>query len=294
MKNWFKNLQVYCLPKGWSLPPEKWGAALAPFAFTAPASMDAASTGWSKVHNVGKQLLLVLTTEKKVMPTGAVKLVLAKRLIELEQQQGFRPGRKQTKEIKEQITDELLPRAMSVQQHTRVWIDQMNGWVGIDAVSPVRADEVLKYLLKAVDKFPIENLRTETSPNGAMTDWLGSDYVPDGFTIDQDTELRATGESRATVKYTRHTLNAADMASHIDAGKHCTRLAMMWADKISFVLTDSGALCSIAALGILQEPTSPTEDQDERFDHDFVLMTGEFNRLLGDLVFALGGKVAAC
>jgi recombination associated protein RdgC len=40
----------------------------------------------------------------------------------------------------------------------------------------------------------------QQSPVTAMTDWLAADEAPGGFTVDQDTELRATGESKATVR----------------------------------------------------------------------------------------------
>jgi recombination associated protein RdgC len=51
--------------------------------------------------------------------------------------------------LKEQVTDELLPRAFSVVRSTWVWIDPVNGWLLVDAGSP-SAEEVLKLLFKAI------------------------------------------------------------------------------------------------------------------------------------------------
>jgi recombination associated protein RdgC len=123
-----------------------------------------------------------------------------------------------------------------------------------------------------------------------MTDWLSSDEVPGGFTVDQDTELRATGEGRAIVRYVRHTPEAADVQRHIGAGKQCTRLAMTWADKVSFVLTETLAIKKITPLDVLKETDSTTKNDEERFDTDMALMTGELARMLADLVEALGGE----
>ena len=163
----------------------------------------------------------------------------------------------------------------------------------VDSSSPAKADEILKLLLKAVDSLPLTNLRVARSPQAAMTGWLAADEAPPGFSVDQDTELRATGDSKATVRYARQALEAEDLRRHIAAGKQCTRLALTWNDRVSFVLTESLALKRIAPLDVLKENTdSMAAGEDERFDADFPLMSGELSRMLTDLVQALGGEAA--
>ena len=161
---------------------------------------------------------------------------------------------------------------------------------GLDAASPAKADEVFKLLLKSLETLPFAALHTERSPLSAMTDWLAADEAPGGFTIDQDTELRATGEGKATVRYVRHTIEADDVRRHIAAGKQCTRLAMTWADRVSFVLTESLAIKRVAPLDVLKEKEDAVaQNEDERFDTDFALMTGELAKMIGDIVESLGG-----
>ncbi|MDR6584433.1 recombination-associated protein RdgC [Herbaspirillum sp. BH-1] len=296
---WFKNLQIYRLPAPWAINADELESHLAPQAFTACSSLDMQSQGWvpprnneKLVHVVNRQLLLKLDTEKKLLPSTVINQVTKARAVELEEQQGFPPGRKQTKELKEQVTDELLPRAFSVVRSTWVWIDPVNGWLLVDAGSPSKAEEVLKLLFKAIPKFPLETLRTVMSPGAAMTDWLVSDEAPNGFTVDQDTELRSTAESKATVRYVRHALEAEDIRRHIEAGKQCTRLALTWADKVSFVLTENLSVKRIAPLDVLKEDSEIAgKNDDERFDGDFMLMSGELAKLLAALVDALGGQL---
>lgn len=120
-----------------------------------------------------------------------------------------------------------------------------------------------------------------------------SDQAPAGFTVDQDTELRANSEGKATVRYVRHTIEADDAQRHIVSGKQCTRLAMTWADKISFVLTESLTIKRVAPLDVIKENADTTaQNDDERFDSDFALFSGEVARMLADLVAALGGEIA--
>jgi recombination associated protein RdgC len=296
---WFKNLQIYRLPAPWAMTSDQLEALLAPQAFAPSTSLEMQSMGWVSprdngmlVHTVNRQMLLVLGVEKKLLPATVINQVAKARAAEIEEQQGFQPGRKQIREIKEQVADELLPRAFSIRRNTWVWIDPVNGWLVVDAGSAAKADEVLKLLVKSIDKLPLEALHVTRSPVASMTDWLAADEVPGGFTVDQDTELRATGESKATVRYVRHTLEADDVRRHIAAGKQCTRLAMTWADRISFVLTESLTIKRVAALDVLKESAdTTTKNDDERFDSDVALMTGELHRMLTDLVQALGGEV---
>ena len=243
------------------------------------------------VHEVNKQLLFALGTEKKLLPASVINQVSKAKAVEIEEQQGFKPGRKQLREIKEQVTDALLPRAFSINRATRVWLDPVNGWLIVDAATAAKADEVIKLLIKSIEKLPLETLQVVQSPVAAMTQWLTSDEVPKGFSVDQDTELRAGGDSKATVRFVSHTLELDDVRRHIANGKQCTRLAMTWADRISFVLTESLTIKRIAPLDIITETADvSSRDDDERFDSDMLLMTGELAKMLDDLVFALGGQ----
>jgi recombination associated protein RdgC len=296
---WFKNLQIYRLPAPWAMNAEQLESLLASQAFAPGTSLDMQTQGWISprdngmlVHSVQRQMLLALQTEKKLLPSSVINQVTKAKAAELEEQQGFKPGKRQMRELKEQVTDDLLPRAFSVCRTTWTWIDPVNGWLVIDAASPTKAEEVLKFLIKAVDKFPMDTLRTARSPVAAMTDWLVADEAPLNFTVDQDTELRATGEGKATVRYVRHALEADDVRRHIESGKQCTRLAMTWADRISFMLTESLTIKRVTALDVLKEDSEVrSKNDDERFDSDFALMTGELAKMLAEVVTALGGEL---
>ena len=292
----FKNIQLYRLPANWAMTAPTLSEALAAHKFAPCSSQDLLRLGWASpraddnlVHAVGGQFLLCLKTEKKLLPAAVINQVAQAKAAELEEAQGFRPGRKAMKELKERVADELLPQAFSVASTRAVWIDPVNGWLVVDAASPTKADDVVKMLLKAVDRMPLESLRVQRSPVAVMTAWLEADEAPDGFTVDQDATMRATGESRAKVTYKHHTLEVADLRRHIAAGKQCERLAMTWRDKISFVLTEDLAIKSVKALDVLTESSGPARDEAERFDSDFALMSGELAHMLADLVEALGG-----
>lgn len=284
---WFKSMTLFRLVRP-ALPLTLVNENL----FVPCGALEIESRGWVGIvdgnglmYTVNSQLFMRMATERKNLPKQVIDGVVRKRCNEIEEQQGFTPGRKQTREIREDVIDELLPRAFSTLSTVDVWIDPANGWIVVGSASPSTVDSVVSLLIKTFDKLPIETLRTAISPTSAMTSWLHNDEAPPGFTVDQDTELRSSGEGKATVRYLRHTLEAAEMDRHISAGKQCTRLAMTWKDRISFVLTEGLRIKSIVPLGVLKS------DDEQSLAGDLMLMTGEFNGLLRDIVVALGGEL---
>ena len=60
------------------------------------------------------------------------------------------------------------------------------------------------------------------------------------------------------------------------------------------MLTDSMVLKRVLPVDFIREgEAAPSQNDDERFDADFTLMTGELHHLMTDLVEALGGLLNA-
>jgi len=293
---WFKNLQIYRLPKNWATDTAKLEEQLATLTLQACSATDAQSIGWvaprdggGLVHAVNNQWLLALGAEQKLLPASVVKQFANDKAKAIEEAEGRRVGRKEMREIREEMTIELLPRAFVRRRSTFGWIDPLNGWLVIDAAAPAKAEEFLEQLRKSVDGLPARLLKVTQSPSAAMTGWVASGEAPSGFTLDQDLELRSA--EKATVRYVKHTLEGEEIRQHIATGKVVTRLAMTWGDRISFVLNENLQIKRLTFLDILKEQADgQAENEDERFDLDFTLMTGEVARLLDDLLEALGGE----
>ncbi len=296
---WFKNLLVYRLNK-WSDTPASLEEKLAKQALQSCNGLDMQSRGWVPpkedggplVQALGGQLMISLGVEKRLLPATVINQVAKARAAEIEEQQGYKPGRKQMKEIKEAVTDELIPRAFAIRRKTQVWIDPEQGWMVVDAANVSKADEVVEMLIKGLEDFSVAFVKTQTSPSAAMTGWLSGVEVPEAFTVDQDCELRGRGDGGATVRYVRHALEEEEVAKHIKSGKEVTRLAMTWNDKLSFVLHDNLQLKRITPLDLIKEQAKLSE-QEDTFDTDFAIMSGELRQLLPALIEALGGEMPA-
>ena len=90
------------------------------------------------------------------------------------------------------------------------------------------------------------------------------------------------------VRYVKHTLDIDDIKKHVQGGKQCTRLALTFNNRVSFVLTENLDIKRVAALDILDSPElQGAADAAEKFDGDITLMCAEISQLLDALMAAL-------
>ena len=296
---WFRNLQIFRLTPEWAYSTESLSQALHKGLFHGCGASDRAARGWvpprgeegELVFAMERQQLIALGVEQKLLPASVVRQYAQARLNEIETAQGYKPGRKQVREVVEQMEAELLPRAFAKRGLTYVWIDPVNRWLLVDASSSARADEVMEHLKLSLGELPVTLIKTQLAPSTAMTQWLAAGEAPGSFSIDRDCELRAAAEERAAVRYVRHNLDSDEVRAHIAGGKSATRLALTWNDRISFVLTEQLQIKKLAFLDLLKEDAErQAENADDLFAADFTLMCGELAQLLAHLVDVLGGE----
>jgi recombination associated protein RdgC len=267
--------------------------------FTECGATQPESAGWVEprgekhstlAESVGGHLILRLCVERKAVPGSVIKTQLEQRLDKVEAETGRRPKGKLAKELKEEIVQDLLPRAFPKRAHTLVWIAPREGWVVVNGGSYKSADRVITLLVEALGGgLALQPVNTQTSPATAMSEWLASKEAPAGFTIDRECELKQPDSEKSTVRYARHTLDIDEVGEHIKQGKLPTQLALTWASRVSFVLSESLAIKKIKLLDVVLEGAA--QGADAGFDADVALTTGELGQLIPDLLAALGGEL---
>ncbi len=294
---------IYRLVSGWPTEQAALDAVLGEAHFVECGASQEKSVGWveprgqahgAMVEVLAGQWLLKLMMEVKVVPGSVVKRKVQDQLDHIEATTGRKPGKKEKRELTEDARLSLLPMAFSKQSSVQVWVDPAAGLLLTDAGSQSKADEVMTWLVKAVDGLVVQLINTQTSPASAMSEWLSTKEAPPGFSVDRECELKAADESRAVVRYTRHALDTDEVSQHIAMGKMPTRLAMTWADRVSFVLTEGLQLKKITFLETVFEgaASSPGDGKDDNFDADVAIATGELRKLIPELLEALGGEAA--
>lgn len=303
----FKSASYYRIDPGFVLPPrEALEEALQSARFLPCGATQTDSAGWvpprgkksvALAEVVGGPLILKLCTERRALPASAVKAALEERIEKYKQESGNeRVGAKLKKEFKEEIVFELLPRAFTKRSTTLLWLDPANQFLVVDSGSLSGADKIVTALVEALSKvggtpFAVRPVRTNSSAAAAMSHWLATREAPVGFTVDRDCELKTPDDQKSTVRYSRHTLEIDEVPQHIAAGKVPTQLAMTWNDRVSFVLSESAQLRKLKLLDVVMEGVQEGSKDDDGFDTDVAILTGELTGLLPDLLEALGGEM---
>ncbi|MDB1145106.1 MAG: recombination-associated protein RdgC [Alcaligenaceae bacterium] len=294
---WFKNIKLFKLSPAFKMDAQALHEALSPLAFNPEATHHNEQVfGWTPpfeddllVHAMEGNYLLRFRSSKKLLPASVVQQLTTERALQIEEERGYKPNKKQLRDLKDDIKTSLLSRAFNIHHDIYVWIDTHNGYVAIDTSSATRADEVIGLISKTIYPFPLENIQTETSPIAAMTHWVTHQHELAHFNIEEEAELCDSSEGKSIIRYVRHTLEEEDIRQQIQQGKHCVKLALTWQDRISFVLDDQLNIKKIKALDILDEDSPQTDEEDPmgRIEADLTLMYLSLSGLIKDLMVLL-------
>ena len=301
MSTWFKNLTVYSLDSHWKTTPAKLEERLAAHPLLPCSAASMQSQGWvaphassGVVYSQGKQVLVSLGMQQRLLPAAVINQTVKQRAAALEKTQGFAPGRKQLRDLKDRVTDELRPRAFVREKTLRAWLDLARHRLIVDTSSAKIAENLATALRNDLGELPAIPLATQTPPGEAMTTWLSAGSVSAQFSLDQDCELVANELQKSTVRYVRHGLEGNEIRSLIQGGKSVSRVGLVWRDRLSLVLNDKLEVKRLRfeamdAKDPVESGGRAGKDDAGLFEANFTLMTGELNSLVDELVALLGG-----
>jgi recombination associated protein RdgC len=297
----FKNVTAYRIGAHWNASLAEIESALASNRFIECSPGQDKSVGWIEprgiahgplLENIGGQWIVKLMIETKSVPSSVVKRKADLEVQEIESKTGRKPGKKEKREMCEDILHSLMPQAFAKQGAVTVWINPKDRLLAIDAASTGKADEVITQLVRALPSLDLNLLQTATSPQTAMAAWLlavNSDEIPASLNVEKECVLKSGAEDQPMVRYTRHILSTEEVRKHVREGKLPTQLALSWEGKASFVLTDNLQFKKLSFLDGT-EPDSINTQGEDKFDANVVLSTGMLGPLIKDILEALGGE----
>ena len=294
---WFKNLYLFKFEKDFTLNAEELHDELLKKPFTPCSATQRESLGWvspigsgdSMTHSSSKNILITMARQERILPAAVVKEALQEKIEVIQDSENRKVGAKEKKELREEIEDQLLPRAFTRTQKIDAWIDPKNGWLLLNTSSAPRAEEFATLLRKTLGSLPIALPQSEVSPSVAMTQWLSNRELPAPFILGFESELKNQGDDKGSVVFKQHDLTLDEIQTSLKAGKSVSKLALEWDEKISFVLTEELQIKKLKFLDVLDEQLKDNDPQthEEHLDIEFALMTGEVAQLLIDLMKAL-------
>ena len=257
------------------------------------------SVGWVKpredgglfVESVNSQLIMRFMAETRQVPASVVQSRVDEMVSEWEATTGRKPGKKERRDLQEQAVAELLPNAFPRKRATWVWIDREKSRLIIDSTSAGVVDDIITTLVKLVEGFVSEPMRTVAAPALVMSAWLSDQAATGDFEIGNACKLAGIGIPREVISYKNHPLPSEDVMNHITCGKVCTSLELEWDGRVSFTLTDDIKLKKITfSDGVLEQSKAQGQRADD-FDGNVVMATSEIGQMLDELIAELDGVV---
>lgn len=253
--------------------------------FISPFGRDAEALS----HRIGDALWLTVGNEDRLLPGAVVNDLLARKLAEMEEREGRKPGGRLRKQMKDELVQELLPRAFVRPGRTDALLDLEHGVCAIDTSSRKSAETVVSEIRRALGSFPALPLNAEVSPRAVLTGWIAGDPLPEGLSLGEECELKDGDDHGAIVRCQRQELQSDEITRHLESGKQVTKLALTLDDHVSFVLGEDLVIRKWKFLegAVDQLEASDPDDIRAELDARFALMSGEFRRLFSILEPAL-------
>ena len=295
---WFKQLTIYPLNKDKLPDLEMLANKLQEAAFKPCMGLDWDSIGFSSPVSFSPEMIfpaqntwrIALKKEEKVLPAAVVRDILDEKINEIREIEGRNVGRKEKIELKENITDDLLPRAFTKSSKTEAIIDSQYGFLLINQANSNRAEMLLTKLRDALGGLEAKLPRTQQSPGSLMTEWLLQSSAAGHFELDSDCELKGLGDAAPVVRISHQDLTAEEVVNLVKNGKIVTQLGLCWQDRVRFVLTQDFTLKRIQFLDVVQEEAAGQGDDMQSITFaSQILMAEALGELLSELVHHLGG-----
>ena len=294
---WFKNAMIYRLTKSLDWSEKTLSDALENNQYHSCNQSEMSKFGWSTplkgsellYFTVGKQILLLAQKEEKILPAHVIKRELDARVEKLEQAENRKLKKVEKQTLKDDVVATLLPRAFSKYQQTALWIDAENNLIYVDAASAKRAEEALALLRKSLGSLPVVPLTFANEPSLVMQEWVAKEIIPQWLVSLEEAELRDA--NNGVIRCKQQALDSDEIISLVNS-KYVTKLALEWEENLSFVLNEDCSLKRLKFADQIREKNDDIlkEDYAQRFDADFVLMTGILSKLTENLLHDFGGE----
>ena len=295
---WYKNAIIYLLPDG--CPSEadldeklEQAAFTHCFGFCWFSDGFAPPTPFSSdfVFTAQNSNRVCLKHEEKVLPSATVRDLVHEKVAEIQEAEARNVWYEEKQRLKDQITDDLLPRALTQSRRTEAIFDTERGFLLVNEASDKRAEQMLIKLREALGGLKVAMPYTRESPSSLMTEWLLQGHAEGDFELGYNVLLQGVGDVVPKVKISKKDLTHPEVIQHAKNGMKVVELELKWREQISFTLTQNFALKRIRFLDVLQEEAEQGDDAASLTFASQIIMTEALGEMICELANLLGGWV---
>ena len=288
----FKQAQLFSLNKTLPAQLSSLLPKLEPLIFkTCPPSFSS-SHGWVAptkdkdaplVYSMGHYLLFSLQFEEKVLPSSVIKKELENKISELQQKEDRKVYSKEKKNLRDEVTMTLLPKAFTQISQIYALADTKRQWLITNSLQADKIKALISSFKKCfdVDVTPLKLKKISY----LLTQWVKQNEAPEGIEILDQCFLQDPNVMKRTIRSQSQSLSSPPLQALIDSGLEVKQLMLGWQDAVKFTLTDFMHLKNLRytdeALADVEDDA--TESALDRFNTDFVMMVKTLDPLFAAL-----------
>lgn len=237
---------------------------------------------------IGENIILTCELQKKLIPAQVVADEVKKRVTELEKEQGFKPGKKQTQDIKEAILIKLHEQAFVTSKLINVWINTKHNTLCIESTSKGLVDDVIKRLVRDIEYHgkPIE---VSNSVIGFMRRIILDDVALAGSLLRIGSNLvLQDDENKKQISYKNEDIVTEEIKNHLFEGKTPKRIELKIMRKCVSFEIDENLIISKINIDDIKIERSDYDNEDDYFDSLFAMYSAQCMEIITSLLDVLG------
>lgn len=290
---WFKQAQLFQFEEAAKFSTEELINKLEALAFKPCLPSMPSSAGWvspideeeaSLVRSANGYHMLCLQIEEKILPATVIKQELQNKIKQIQKRDDRKVRSHEKNSLKDAVIIHLLPRAFSKLSRVYAYIDVKNQWLVLSTTNAKMTEQFLALFKKTIS----EKLTSFSFPklSETMTRWLQNQNYSNAFAVEKACMLQDPNQQKRVIRCQQQDLFAHSIQALVKDGCAVKQLALMWQDRVNFILADDFTLRSIQYLDEIVEQAKELEPEtvQQQFDADFLIMTGTLSHLCRELL----------
>lgn len=291
----FKNAFVYRLVEDVNFSKEQLLLKLKDQIFIPTSGIRGSSFGWTTLKDNEGPLVLEVSgrylmngkREEKVVPTSAINDLMIEK-IEHRKSSDPRVLRNSEKlRIKEEATIDLLPRALPKSKEIFGYISPRDSFLVINSSHTSDAELFINCLHDSLGSLLVTPLQLKENPTKYFTQWLLNRNLPENIVLGDQCDLKDL-EKGATVTCRHQDLATREIRNHLESGKICTKLGLIWQGRLRVTVDTNLGLRQLR----METTEKSEEDIEAQLEADFAETSSVLSEFLPGLITALGGEAS--
>lgn len=234
-----------------------WETSLQKHAIPLLLDLSIAEQGFAPPYEFSDQMVITaqnswkiqLRKEKKLLPASVLRQESKRRIKEIEEKEYRQLSAKDKKALKQRVLDELLPRAFSQISTIEGIYIRDKGFLLVNQAQANKREELLSHLRQALGSFEAALILCKKTATDLMSQWLlDSNSLPNDLAIGNYCELKNIANIKSVSRFVNQDIQSKEVIGILEKDHFVSQLALIWQDKLRFILCEDFSLKNIQYL----------------------------------------------